>query len=190
MKKALLIGLSMVLASTSFAAEKKVDVTAADSKIVYVGKKVTGEHTGAVKVQSGFLTFEKDALKGGTIVADMTSITVTDIKDAEYATKFLNHLANDDFFMTNKFKTATIVVKSAKKQAGNKYDVTADLTIKDKTHPVSFTADVSADKAVAKVVVDRTKYDIKYGSGKFFEGLGDKMINDEFTLDVTLALKK
>lgn len=190
MRKGLVLGLAMVLSVSSFAADKKVEVDAAGSKIVYVGKKVTGEHTGSVKIQSGTLTFAKDALTGGTIVADMTSITVTDITDNEYIKKFLEHMASDDFFSTAKNKTATLVVKSAKKVSGNKYSVTADLTIKGKTAPVTFDADVSADKAVAKVLVDRTKYDIKYGSGKFFQNLGDKMINDEFSLDVTLALKK
>lgn len=190
MKKSIVMALALAFSFSSFAQDKKVDVDTAASKIVYVGKKVTGEHTGSVKVQSGSLTFAKDALTGGTIVADMSSITVTDITDNEYIKKFLDHMASDDFFSTAKNKTATLTVKSAKKLSGNKYSVTADLTIKGKTAPVTFDADVTTDKATAKVMVDRTKYDIRYGSGKFFQNLGDKMINDEFSLDVTLALKK
>lgn len=184
------MALALAFSFSSFAQDKKVEVDTAASKIVYLGKKVTGEHSGTVKIQSGSLTFAKDALTGGSIVADMTSLTNTDITDGEYVKKFLDHMASDDFFSTAKFKTATLTVKSAKKLSGSKYSVTADLTIKGKTAPVTFEADVTADKATAKVNVDRTKYDIKYGSGKFFQNLGDKMINDEFSLDVALALKK
>lgn len=190
MKKSIVMAMALALSFTTFAQDKKVDVDTAASKITYVGKKVTGEHTGAVKVQSGSLTFSKDALVGGTIVADMSSISVTDITDNEYAKKFLSHMASDDFFSTAAHKTATLTVKSAKKVSGNKYSVTADLTIKGKTAPVTFDADVTTEKASAKVMIDRTKYDIKYGSGKFFQGLGDKVINDEFSLDVALSLKK
>ncbi len=190
MKKSIVIAFILALSASSFAQDKTVTVDSSLSKIVYLGKKVTGEHTGSVKVQSGNLVFSKDGLTGGTIVADMSSVTVTDITDADYVKKFLEHMASDDFFSSSKFKTATLTVKSAKKLTGNKYSVTADLTIKGKTAPVTFDADVQADKATAKVIVDRTKYDIRYGSGKFFQNLGDKMINDEFSLDVTLALKK
>ena len=77
-----------------------------------------------------------------------------------------------------------------KEKAANTYQVTADLTIKGKTAPVSFDAVATKESATAKVTFDRTKYDIKYGSGKFFQGLGDKMINDEVQLDVTLTAKK
>lgn len=190
MKKSIVMALFLTLSANIFAQDKKIDVDTASSKIVFLGKKVTGEHTGSVKIQSGSLNFAKDTLTGGTIVADMTTIAVTDITDAEYIKKFLDHMASDDFFASSKFKTAVLIVKSAKKLSGNKYSVNADLTIKGKTAPVTFDAEVSTDKATAKVVVDRTKYDIKYGSGKFFENLGDKMINDEFSLDVVLALKK
>jgi len=186
------IALSSMTALASAAPSlTKVEVDPAASKLVYLAKKVTGEHTGEVKLANGFLNFDKNALKGGEFEIDMTTISNTDIADKEYHTKFLGHITSDDFFSVEKFKTAKIVIKTVKKdKAADTYKVTADLTIKGKTAPVTFDAVATKEKAFAKVVFDRTKYDIKYGSGKFFQGLGDKMIMDDVQLDVTLTAKK
>ena len=95
-------------------------------------------------------------------------------------------LEADDFFGTDKFPTAKLVFKKIATKAANVFAVTADLTIKGITKPVTFDLTTTANSATAKFNVDRTKYDIKYGSGSFFSNIGDKAINDEFELDVTL----
>lgn len=201
MFKQLLIA-TVLVSSTTFAAEaktaksakmtkvEKIEIDIAASKIVYLGKKVTGEHTGEVKLQSGSLDFDGKNFKGGEFVADMTTINNTDLTDAEYNKKLVGHLNSDDFFSTEKFKTASFVTKSVSKVKGDTYKVTGDLTIKGQTHPVTFNADATKSGATAVIKFDRTKYDIKYGSGQFFQGLGDKMINDEVQLTVTLTAKK
>lgn len=190
MFKNLLIA-SMTLASvTAFAKAQKVEVDPSASKVVYLAKKVTGQHTGEVKVANGYLNFDKDVLKGGEIEIDMTTITNNDIADKEYHKKFIDHMNSDDFFATAANKTAKIVFKDVKKVKADNYKITGDLTIKGKTAPVTFDAVANKEKATAQVKFDRTAYDIKYGSGKFFQGLGDKMINDDVQLDVVLASKK
>jgi polyisoprenoid-binding protein YceI len=127
----------------------------------------------------------------------MASITDIDLKDAEYNKKLLNHLKSDDFFNVEKFPTAVLKIKNAKSVegfTGPTYEITADLTIKGKTNEVKFPAMIQTKDgkttATANITIDRTKWDIKYGSGKFFTGLGDKVINDEFKLDVALASAK
>ena len=190
MFKNLVLAGAMAVSFNAFAKAEKVEVDPAGSKIVYVGKKVTGSHTGEVKVSKGHLNFENGALKGGEFEADMTTINNTDLTDKEYNDKFVGHMKSDDFFATDKFKTAKFVIKKADKIKDNTYKVTGDLTIKGKTAPATFEATATKESATAKLTFDRTKYDIKYGSGKFFQGLGDKMINDEVELTVNLALKK
>ncbi|MBC7540872.1 MAG: YceI family protein [Bacteriovorax sp.] len=189
MFKNLLIA-TLTLSSIAAIAADKVVIDPATSKLVYVAKKVTGEHTGEVKISSGHLNFDKKNLKDGEFEIDMTSITNTDLSDASYHKKFIDHMVSEDFFAVEKFKTAKLVLKTVKKEKGDNYKVTGDLTIKGITAPVSFDAVATKEKATAKVTFDRTKYDIKYGSGKFFQGLGDKMINDEVQLDVVLTAKK
>jgi polyisoprenoid-binding protein YceI len=189
-KNLLVVAIALASFST-FAKVETVEVDTAASKLSYTGKKVTGQHSGEVKIAKGSLSFDKGALKGGEIEVDMTTISNTDITDAEYLKKFIGHITSEDFFDTAKFKTASLKVKSVKKgKAADTYSVTADLTIKGKTAPVTFDATATKEKAAAKLTFDRTKYDVKYNSGKFFQGLGDKLIYDDVELEVNLALKK
>jgi polyisoprenoid-binding protein YceI len=115
----------------------------------------------------------------------MTSITTTDIK-GEYAAKLDGHLKADDFFGTDKYPTSKLVFKKIANKGNDVYTVTADLTIKDVTAPVKFDITVKGNTATTSFKVDRTKFGIKYGSGSFFDNLGDKTINDDFELTVSL----
>ena len=108
--------------------------------------------------------------------------------------KLVGHLKSDDFFGVETHPTATFVLKSAEKKSGNEYTVKGDLTIKGITKSIEFPATVKVSgntlEASAEVVIDRSKFDVKYGSGSFFDGLGDKMIYDDFTLDISLVATK
>jgi len=115
----------------------------------------------------------------------MNSLTATDLT-GEYQGKLNGHLKADDFFGTEKHPTATLVFKKIVAKTASVYAITADLTIKGITKPVSFDLTVNANSATTAFKVDRTKYDIKYNSGNFFQNLGDKTINDDFELAVAL----
>ncbi|WP_413997794.1 YceI family protein [Flavobacterium sp. W1B] len=184
--KAIALALVVVLSTASVTAQsKKIDV--AQSTINWVGKKVTGQHNGTVNFKEGALVFKGKKLTGGAFTVDMTSLTATDLK-GEYQGKLNGHLKADDFFGTDKFPTSTIVFKTIKVKAKDVYTVTADLTIKGITKPVNFDITVSGNTATTTFNVDRTKYDIKYGSKSFFDSLGDKAISDEFELAVSLKM--
>ena len=178
---ALLVAFSTVAVS---AQTKKVD--GSKSKVSWVGKKVTGQHEGTVDIKDGSLVFKGKKLTGGTFTIDMTSIANTDLKAGEGKEKLEGHLKSKDFFGTDEFKTSTLVFKKIAAKANNIYTVTADLTIKDKTNPVTFDIAVKGNTATTNLKIDRTKYDIKYGSGSFFDNLGDKTISDNFDLAVSL----
>ena len=105
----------------------------------------------------------------------------------EYKGKLEGHLKADDFFGVAKFPISTLEITKAKHKEGNTYECTAAITIKGKTEIITFNTDINKDNAVAKIKIDRTKFDIKYGSGSFFKGLGDNMIYDEFDLNITLS---
>lgn len=163
------------------------------STIAWVGKKVTGQHNGEVKLSSGTITLDGDAVKSGTFEVDMNSLTVKDL-EGEYNAKLVGHLKNDDFFAVDKFPKATLVIKEAKKEANGSYTVKGDLTIKGVTKPITFPATIKTTggtlTATATIVVDRTLYDIRYGSKSFFDNLGDKAIDNEFTLTATIIANK
>ncbi|MFT5963322.1 MAG: polyisoprenoid-binding protein YceI [Flavobacterium sp.] len=182
--KSIAFALVVVLSTLSVTAQtKKID--ASTSTLNWVGKKVTGQHEGTVNIKDGALVFAGKKLTGGTFTVDMTSLTSTDLS-GEYQGKLNGHLNSADFFGTEKFPISTLVFKTIGAKAKDVYAVTADLTIKGKTNPVTFDIAVSGNTASTKFKVDRTKYDIKYGSGSFFDNLGDKAISDDFELAVAL----
>jgi polyisoprenoid-binding protein YceI len=186
MKNLKSIALAVIVAVSTLTASaqttKKVDVS--KSKVLWLAKKVGGQHTGDVKLKEGALVFKGSKIVGGNFDVDMTTINTTDL-EGEWKAKLDGHLKADDFFGVEANPTATLVFKTIGVKSKNTYTVTADLTIKGKTAPVTF--DLVANKGVAnaKVNVDRTTYDIKYGS-KNFGALADKAIDDVFELNVSL----
>ncbi len=135
-----------------------------------------------------------DKLKGGSFVFDVKNLTVTDVKDADMNGKLTGHLKSADFFAVESHPEAKFVITSVAPKGAGAYDVTGKLTIKGITNDVTFPATVKSEggkiTADAKIVVDRTKYDIKFRSTNFFENLGDKAIHNDFTLDVSLVANK
>lgn len=188
--------LSFTTASAFAAKPEKIVFDPKASVVKWQGKKVTGEHTGTVKLKQGDVTMNGTELVGGEFVLDMASIENTDITDAKNNQKLVGHLKSDDFFSVEKFPTSLLKIKEAKSVqglTGPTYEVTGDLTIKGKAHEIKFPAMIETKNgkttATANITLDRTKWDVRYGSGKFFKGLGDKAIYDNFVLDVALATK-
>lgn len=186
MKKTILsIALTMALAFGIQAQEKSVNV--AESNIHWLGKKVTGQHEGNISLKSGVLIMDGDTLSGGNFVVDMESMTCTDL-EGEYADKLIGHLKSDDFFGTATYAEASLAFLTVDAKGDGVYSVTGDFTIKGISHPASFELKVSEGTATTKVIIDRSKYDIRYGSNSFFDNLGDKAIYNDFELDVTLKI--
>lgn len=168
------------LSFTKIANEKK-EIKTDKSKVVWKGYKVTGSHEGTISIQSGFLTFNESKLVGGEVVIDMATLGSTDLQ-GEYKGKLDGHLKSDDFFGVENHPTATLVFTNVTASGKNSYNVTGNLTIKGKTSPITFAISIYGNKATASLKVDRTKYDVRYGSTSFFDGLKDKAIYDEFDL--------
>lgn len=198
MKKITLI---MMAAMASFAVQSqeknaiKYKVNTDVSSLEWVGKKVTGQHNGEVKLKEGFIiTDTKNNITAGQVVIDMNTINAKDL-EGEWKQKLEGHLKSKDFFSVENYPTASFEITSVtplkKKENGNTHQVKGKLTIKGITNELSFPAKIEIKEgkiaAYGKATVDRTQYDIKYGSGKFFEGLGDKMIYDDFEITFRIA---
>lgn len=187
----------MVISGLFMAFKPAADIYTVDltkSKIVWVGRKVTGQHTGELKIVSGSLTANGKALKGGNFVMDMKSMTCTDL-DASNGGKLLGHLKSDDFFSVEKNPTSMFEITKITAAGANKVNIAGKLTIKGISSEISFPASVVQKSGVIVAVansvkVDRTKYDIKYRSKSFIAGIGDKAIDDEFELNINLVAKK
>ncbi|WP_396633717.1 YceI family protein [Maribacter sp. R86514] len=174
-------------ASTPIESEKK-EVKVSESTVTWKGYKVTGSHEGTINLKSGHLEMKGKKLVGGEFTIDMTSISCSDLQAGQGKEKLEGHLQSEDFFGVENNPTSKLVFTSVKAMNDNSYTVTGDLTIKGITKPVTLVVSMFENKATATVKIDRTKYDIKYGSGSFFDNLGDKAIYDDFDLVVDLAL--
>ena len=161
--------------------EEKKEIKTETSKVVWKGYKVTGSHEGVIAIKSGHLNFNEEKLIGGEFIIDMSTITNTDL-EGEYKGKLEGHLKSDDFFGVEKFPTSTLNFTNVKAVGKNSYKVTGDITIKGKTESMEFDLSVYGNKANASLKIDRSKFDVRYGSTSFFDGLKDKAIYDEFDL--------
>jgi polyisoprenoid-binding protein YceI len=186
--------LLLVVVSSAFiapfkAVNYKVDVE--KSSLTWVGKKLTGSHNGSIALQSGNLLFNGKKLAGGNFAINMATI-----KDADKSERLEGHLKADDFFGVDKFATSTFAVKKVTPGTGNNVTVSGELTIKGIVNPISFPATVvwnpdgSVTATADKIIVDRTKYGIKFRSKGMFPDVGDKMIYDEFELAIKLVARK
>lgn len=166
--------------------EVKKEVKTEESTVAWKAYKVTGSHTGTVNLKSGSLMFDGSNLIGGDFTVDMTSLISTDL-EGEYKGKLEGHLKSDDFFGVANHPTSSLVFTKIEATGKNSYEVTGDLTIKGITKPVTFDVSIYGSKATATMKIDRAEYDVRYGSGSFFDNLGDKTIYDEFDLVVDLV---
>jgi len=180
---------ALSLTTSVFAGSQNVDT--AKSTVKWLAKKVTGEHTGTITIKEGNLVVENGKITGGKVVIDMNSIVDVDLTDAGYNAKLIGHLKSDDFFSVVTFSTSELVVTKVESN-GNNHTFTGNLTIKGITNPVSFTATSAKDGKnttyKGTLTVDRSKFNVRYGSKSFFNDLGDKVIYDEFTLDFALVV--
>ncbi len=181
---------AMTLAFTGPVETVGVDTNA--SVINWKGYKVTGSHTGTIKINAGNLQMQDDQLVGGSFTIDMKTINCTDM-EGEYKGKLEGHLKSADFFGVEKHPTATFKITNVvSRGTPGAYKITGDLTIKETTKPVRFNVNIAEEDgkqiATGDVQIDRADFDIRYGSGSFFDSLGDKTIYDEFDLGIRLVL--
>ncbi len=195
MKNTIKLGLLVLVAIIGIQAmpngnTKKI-IDPSKSLIKWEGKKVVYGHNGTVSIKEGSLLISKGKINGGSFVIDMTSLKCTDIEDQAKNANLIGHLKDADFFDVAKYPTSKLVIKKIGELKDGVQTITADLTIKDKTNPITFSTAVKTVggkvMAGAKFSIDRTKYDIRYGSDSFFDNLGDKAIKNEINFEVSLV---
>lgn len=186
-------------AATAQAEATEFTVDTAESVIEWEGEKPTGTHTGVIKVTQGSFKANDSIIESGTFVIDMQSIEVTDL-EGEEKTNLEAHLKGTvegkegDFFNVNEFPNATFEVTGITEEAGQNM-LQGNLTIKGETKNISFPVNIDRDGenltiTTQEFTIDRTKWNVNYGSKSVFDGLGDKFINDDIALKLNLKAKK
>ena len=168
-------------------ADNIYNIETAQSQITWTGREVsTSSHYGTLDFVSGNFEISNGAIVNGEFIVDMTSINNQDMEGDSKA-RLEGHLKSDDFFSVESYPTAAISINSSELISDGKWNVSADLSIKGFTHPVNFEMISSEDGWSANLVFDRSKYDVRFRSGSFFENLGDKLIYDDIELSIQLT---
>lgn len=179
---------SVILMSGSAMFAQKVEVNTTKSSVEWHGKKIGSQHEGNIQLKSGSFELQDDKIVAGNFVVDMTTITNTDLDNEDYNQKLVGHLKSDDFFGVEKYPSATFVLTESSNFSDGKVTLSGDITIKGKTENVSFEVVRTGKEYNTKMEIDRSKFDVKYGSNAFFDKLGDKAIDDIFTLEIKLVV--
>ena len=185
--------LAGVVSSMATEREKYV-IDKKESVVTWKGSKLfppEANHTGNVYISKGELTIEKDRLVGGAVEVDMN--TIAD-KDHGSENDLVRHLESPDFFDVKKFPVATFTITNVASTPGENINVTGNLTIKGITHAVTFPATVHVKagivNAIGELTIDRTKWDVRYNSGKFYDNLADQIISDDIEFHMKIVAKK
>lgn len=189
MKKIALITLVVFVFSSLSILAQKAEVSPEKSTVKWFGKKVGGKHFGEIQLKSGYLEVQGDKITDGLIVMDMKSIVDTDLDNEEYNQKLVGHLKSDDFFGVEKYPTSKLLITESTSFTDGKARVTGEITIKGATESISFDVVRQENSYTAELSIDRSKFDVRYGSSSFFNNLGDKAIDDIFRLEVQLVMK-
>lgn len=173
--------------------EKYAVVDTKESIVTWKGSMVIGSdgHNGYIYISKGELMIEDGQLVGGTVEVDMNTI-----EDEGHGrdNNLVNHLKDPDFFDAKKFPYSAISITGVTSISAEEKEITGNLTIKGITHPVSFPAKIEVNdktvRASGRLVIDRTQWDVRYRSGKFFNNLADKAIADSIEFNVAIVAKR
>jgi polyisoprenoid-binding protein YceI len=189
--KYLIIASALLIGTAAFTSKEstKYSVDNGKSVVTWTGEKLVGSHTGTVDVSSGVVYTTLGKISSTKITINMTSI-----KEEDRNAKLEGHLKSPDFFDVKNHPQATFVSSNIIPQKtdakGNNYKVIGDLTIKGKSETISFPAKMTKNGAMVHATgvftFDRSKFDVKYGSSSFFEGLGDHVIYDEVNMTFSI----
>ncbi|PKD18189.1 lipid-binding protein [Salegentibacter salinarum] len=186
-------------AATAQAEAMEFTVDTSASTIEWRGSKPTGEHTGTIKLTEGTFSANDSIIESGNFVINMQSITVTDLegddkKDLEAHLMGTVEGKEGDFFNATKYPEATFEVTEITEENGQKM-LSGNLTIKEETKNVSFPVNINqSDDSIEitseEFTIDRTNWNVNFGSKSVFDGLGDNFVSDDITLKVNLKATK
>ena len=182
-----IIAITLTITSIAFSYSQSLTANKTQSLIRWYGEELTGKtHFGNLSFKEGQIELQDGLIIGGTFVVNMTTLSVEDLSGGSKA-RLEGHLRSDDFFSVDKYPEATLKITQKAKFEGDVQKLYGELTIKGIKHAVDFTIILGDKKtAIANLTFDRSKYNVRFRSGSFFENLGDKLILDDIRMEVSL----
>ncbi|MBS0010622.1 MAG: YceI family protein [Bacteroidales bacterium] len=195
MKKVHYILMAIILGTSTAGMQAQTYIADPDNTLIlWQGKKIGGDHDGTINLKSGEIEMVNNKPVGGKIVIDMTSIINRDITNEGMNERLVNHLRSDDFFSVDKYPEAVFQITGSEVNNGGAIKVKGNMTIKGITEAMELVSSLTSSEGAliftGHIDIDRTLFDVRFGSTKFFANIADKAINDIFTLDYELYLEE
>ena len=186
--KSIITSLLMLMIPAGLISQTSRLIDVENSKIKWIGEELSGKnHYGSLKFKNGNLQLDNGKIISGNFTVDMNTINVEDLQGGSKQ-RLEGHLRSDDFFSVEKFSEAIFEINSSAvvNEDGANQVLSGNLTIKGITHPAKLEID---NNWAAKLVFDRSKYDVRFRSGNFFQNLGDKLIYDEIAISANIVFE-
>ncbi len=174
-------------------------VDAGESILEWTGRSLASEHCGTIAIASGEIVVENGLPARGEFILDMDSIANTDQDDLSMRSLLARHLKSDDFFDVARFPRARFVLLAMEPIPGAtpgrpNYHVRGRLQLKAVDRELDFPALICRDQdgtitARTNFDIDRTLWNVRYGSGKFYENLGMHLVCDLISLDIKIVAR-
>jgi len=175
--------------------DRSFQVDTTQSRIEWIGRNTNSSHFGAVRIAAGEIIV-KDGSIIGNFDIDMDAITTKDLEGNELEPVLLAHLKSDDFFLTKLFPMAKFKIINSKPiekpfLTSQNYEINGILQLRGVSAKQDFMATVTrtdegALSLEAHFDIDRTKWNIVYGSTRFFEHLGKHLVFDLIGIQVRI----
>ncbi len=167
------------------------------SSIHWVGTKPGGSHHGTIGIKEGSLAINGTEVASGSFNIDMNAIVDEDLTDQKMNEMLVNHLKSADFFDVEKYPTSSFAITKVEAVAGNDsitHRISGNLKMKDVDKNITFDAKITKEGDAYKAVtvpftIDRTQWNVQYGSKSIFADLKDKFIDDNIELQITIIAK-
>ena len=167
------------------------------SSIHWVGTKPGGSHHGTIGIKEGSLAINGTEVASGSFIIDMNAIVDEDLTDQKMNEMLVNHLKSADFFDVEKYPTSSFAITKVEAVAGNDsitHRISGNLKMKDVDKNITFDAKITKEGDAYKAVtvpftIDRTQWNVQYGSKSIFADLKDKFIDGNIELQITIIAK-
>jgi polyisoprenoid-binding protein YceI len=186
----LIVSMGLILLSFCFTLAQSITADTTQSNIRWYGEELTGKtHFGNLSFKAAQIEVQDGVITSGNFIVDMSSLSVEDLSGGG-KTKLEGHLRSDDFFSVDKNPEAKLKITQKAKVESGVQKLYGELSIKGIQHPIDLTMTFGDNNsAIAQLTFDRSKYNVRFRSGSFFENLGDKLILDDIRLEVSLKWK-
>ena len=174
-----------------------LEIDAAESRVEWVGRNLLNKHYGRIELKNGKLRFDQGHLVGGEFTLDMRAIKCQDLAGDPLHDVLIAHLMSHDFLDVELYPEARFVIEATDRVPGAtpgapNLAVRGKLTLKDVSRALEFVASTgltTEGKAAAQsaFAIDRTQWNVLYGSGKYFRHLGGHLVNDLIDIQVRIV---